>query len=228
MILILIETGMVEMTVLIVIVVLIVVVGIWVMGTYNGLVKLKNLKEEGWSGIDVQLKRRFDLVPNLVETVKGYASHERETLENVMKARAAVSQSNDDPAVRMQAENQLTGALRHLIAVAENYPQLKANENFLQLQGQLSTLEDDIQSARKYYNGTVRNYNTSIQHFPAVLIARKMGFAESPFFEAAADEKAAPKFSFDSAGGNSAETPVQPPTGTSGGTATKDQTRIGF
>jgi len=183
-------------TALIVVIAIVVIIALWAMTTYNRLVKLKNLKEEGWSGMDVQLKRRFDLIPNIVETVKGYAAHEKETLENVTMARAAVSSAGSDPAARMQAENMLTGTLRSLFAVAENYPQLKANENFLQLQQQLASLEDDIQMARRYYNGTVRDFNTMIQGFPAVLIARQMGFSEAPFFEADAGSRQAPTVNF--------------------------------
>jgi LemA protein len=183
-------------TTLIVVIAIVVIIGLWAMTTYNRLVKLKNLKEEGWSGMDVQLKRRFDLIPNLVETVKGYAAHEKETLENVTMARSAVASAGSDPAARMQAENMLTGTLRSLFAVAENYPQLKANENFLQLQQQLASLEDDIQMARRYYNGTVRNFNTMIQGFPAVLIARQMGFSEAPFFEADEGSRQAPAVNF--------------------------------
>ena len=175
---------------------LVIIIGLWAAATYNGLVKLRNLKEEGWSGIDVQLKRRFDLIPNIVETVKGYAKHEKETFEQITAARSAITSAGDDPAARMKAENALTGTLRSLFAVAENYPDLKANTNFLQLQEQMSTIEDDIQMARRYYNGTVRNLNTTIQQFPAVLIARPMGFSEAPFFEAEEEAKAAPKVSF--------------------------------
>lgn len=176
--------------------VLLIVIGLWAMGAYNGLVKLRNLKEEGWSGIDVQLKRRFDLIPNLVETVKGYAAHEKDTFEHITAARSAITQAGSDPEARMKAENALTGTLRSLFAVAENYPDLKANTNFLQLQEQLATVEDEIQMARRYYNGTARNLNTAIQQFPAVLIARSLGFKEAPFFEAEEEAKAAPKVSF--------------------------------
>lgn len=175
---------------------LIIIIGLWAAATYNGLVKLRNLKEEGWSGIDVQLKRRFDLIPNIVETVKGYAKHEKETFEQITAARSAITSAGSDPEARMKAENALTGTLRSLFAVAENYPDLKANTNFLQLQEQMSTIEDDIQMARRYYNGTVRNLNTTIQQFPAVLIARSMGFSEAPFFEVEEEAKAAPKVSF--------------------------------
>lgn len=175
---------------------LIIVIGLWAAATYNGLVKLRNLKEEGWSGIDVQLKRRFDLIPNIVEAVKGYAKHEKETFEQITAARSAITSAGSDPEARMKAENALTGTLRSLFAVAESYPDLKANTNFLQLQEQMSTIEDDIQMARRYYNGTVRNLNTTIQQFPAVLIARSMGFSEAPFFEVEEEAKAAPKVSF--------------------------------
>lgn len=172
------------------------VIGLWLMMTYNGLVKLRNMMQEGWSGIDVQLKRRFDLIPNLVETVKGYASHEKETLQNVTSARTAVTNAGSDHEKRLEAENMLTGTLRTLFAVAESYPDLKANTNFLNLQEQLSGIENDLQMARRYYNGTVRNLNTAIQQFPAVLIARQFGFKEAPFFEAEDGEKAVPKVSF--------------------------------
>lgn len=172
------------------------VLAIWLMTTYNGLVKLRNLMKEGWSGIDVQLKRRSDLIPNIIETVKGYASHEKETLQGVTNARAAVMNAGNDPEARLQAENALTGTLRTLFAVAENYPDLKANTNFLDLQQQLGTIEDEIQMSRRYYNGTVRNLNTTIQRFPAVLIARQFGFKEAPFFEAENDARENPKVSF--------------------------------
>ena len=171
-------------------------IGIWLMSVYNGLVKLRNMMQEGWSGIDVQLKRRFDLIPNLIETVKGYASHEKETLQNVTLARSADSSAGNDTEARLQAENALTGTLRTLFAVAESYPDLKANQNFINLQDQLSTIEDAIQMARRYYNGTVRNYNTMIQRFPAVLIARQLGFNEAPFFEAEEESRQTPKVSF--------------------------------
>ena len=173
-----------------------VVIGGWLMMTYNGLVNLRNMMQEGWSGIDVQLKRRFDLIPNLVETVKGYATHEKDTLQNVTEARTAVTNAGSDTEARLQAENMLTGTLRTLFAVAESYPDLKANTNFLQLQDQLSNIENDLQMARRYYNGTVRNLNNGIQKFPAVLIARSFGFKEAPFFEAEEEAKQTPKVSF--------------------------------
>lgn len=179
-----------------VVIAVIAVIGFWVMAVYNSLVKLRNFMQEGWSGIDVQLKRRFDLIPNLVETVKGYATHEQQTLQNVINARSAVTSAGNDPEKRLEAENVLTGTLRSLFAVAEGYPDLKANENFLGLQKELSEIEDAIQMARRYYNGTARNLNTSIQRFPAVLIARQLGFKEAPFFEADEEIKQAPKVSF--------------------------------
>ena len=156
---------------LIVIIAIVVILGLWLMGTYNRLVKLRNLKDEGWSGMDVQLKRRFDLIPNIVETVKGYAAHEKETLENVTMARSAVSSAGSDPAARMQAENMLTGTLRSLFAVAENYPDLKANANFSQLQADLTDTENKISYARMSYNDMVLDYNDAIQTFPGTLVA---------------------------------------------------------
>lgn len=163
---------------------------------YNGLVKLRNMKDEGWSGIDVQLKRRSDLIPNIVETVKGYAAHEKETLENVTAARAAVATAGDNPEARFKAENALTGTLKTLFAVAENYPDLKANESFLNLQGQLSDIENDLHMARRYYNGTARNLNNAVQQFPSVIIAKMFGFEKAPYFETDDDSRAAPKVQF--------------------------------
>ena len=174
---------------------LIVIVAFWAVSVYNRLVRLFNLKEEGWSGIDVQLKRRFDLVPNLVETVKGYATHEKETLQRVVEARAAITRAGN-PGERIEAENALTSTLRSLFAVAESYPELKANVNFLELQKEISSLENDLQMARRYYNGTVRDYNTAIQGFPAVMIARKLGYSEAPYFTTDDESRSAPKVSF--------------------------------
>lgn len=216
------------MYVLLTLVALAVLIGLWLMAIYNGLVKLRNLKEEGWSGIDVQLKRRFDLIPNLVETVKGYASHEKETLAHITEARAMINQAGDDPAARMQAENILTGTLRSLFAVAENYPDLKANQNYMHLQEQLSGIEDEIQLSRRYYNGTARNLNTAIQRFPAVLVARQFGFSEAPYFEADEAEKATQKVGFDSAPSISdAAAPMQAPHGNSVGFDSGQQSETG-
>ena len=174
---------------------IIVIAVLWGIAIYNRLVRLFNLKEEGWSGIDVQLRRRFDLIPNLVETVKGYAAHEKETFQKVTEARTAVTNAGT-PGERIQAENMLTSTLRSLFAVAESYPELKANVNFLELQKDISGVENDLQMARRYYNGTVREYNTAIQGFPAVLISRSLGYSEAPYFSTDDDSRAAPKVSF--------------------------------
>jgi LemA protein len=170
-----------------------IVVAIYVM--YNSLVKLKVQADSAWSDIDVQLKRRYDLIPNLVETVKGYAAHEKGTFEAVVNARNR-AMSAQGPAERAQAENMLTGALKSLFALAEAYPQLRAAENFGMLQSSLSQIEDAIQNARRYYNAVVRDLNTKILQFPSNLIARTFGFKEREFFEMDAGERAAPKVSF--------------------------------
>jgi LemA protein len=149
---------------------------------FNNLVRMRNVVREGWSGIDVQLRRRTDLVPNLVETVKGYAAHERGLFEDVTKNRAQ-SIAADNVRGQAAAEKALQGSLGRLFAVAEAYPELKANENFLDLQQQLAEIEDQLQMARRYYNGAVRNLNIGIQSFPGVLLARPFGFREEPFFE---------------------------------------------
>lgn len=149
---------------------------------YNRLVRLRNMVEEGWSGIDVQLKRRANLIPNLVETVKGYMGHERELLQQVTELRAQSMHAGDRGA-KQRAENALTGGLARLFAVAENYPDLKANQNFQDLQGQLAEIEDQIQLARRYYNGTVRNLNIAVESFPGNLVADRFGFQPAEFFE---------------------------------------------
>jgi LemA protein len=166
---------------------------VWLL--YNQLVKLKVQSDAAWSDIDVQLKRRHDLVPNLVETVKGYATHEKGTLEAVVDARSR-AMSAQGPADRASAENALTGTLKSLFALAENYPQLRAAENFGQLQAQLSTIEDAIQNARRYYNAVVRDLNTKVMQFPSNLIARNFGFSEREFFEMDEAERSVPKVSF--------------------------------
>jgi len=165
-------------------------------GLYNGLVTSRMHVRESWSGIDVQLKRRSSLIPNLVETVKGYAAHEREVFENVTKARAALMNAGDAKSAA-EANNQLTGALKTLFAVAENYPQLRASENFMQLQKELSDVESKIAYARQFYNGNVMSYNTRIQIFPNVLVARPFGFTPADFFAATEEEKADVKVSFE-------------------------------
>ena len=162
--------------------VVLLVLFVWV--TYNGLIKLKVRVEEAWSDITVQLKRRADLIPNLVESVKGYASHEKEVFENVTKARADVlSATTQGPAAAAKAENQFEGALKSLFAVAEAYPQLRAGENFQQLQNELVDTEDKIQGSRRFYNAGVRDLNTKIQQFPANVIAGMFGFKSKEFFE---------------------------------------------
>lgn len=159
----------------------VVVVALWLVSTYNGLVKLKNQTDEAWSDIDVQLKRRYDLIPNLINTVKGYATHESGVFEKVSQARAAAmgAQSPQDKAA---AENMLSGTLKSLFAVSEAYPELKANENFLKLQDELSDTENKIQAARRFYNGNVRDFNTKLQVFPTNIIAGMLGFKARDFF----------------------------------------------
>jgi len=183
--------------VLVVIVVLAVVVLLIVVGIYNKLIRKRNRVKESWAQIDVQLKRRYDLIPNLVETVKGYAAHEKQTFENVTKARAAAINAGTvkDQA---QAENMLTGALKSLFAVAENYPELKANQNFMQLQEELTSTENKIGFARQHYNDVTRDYNTSIQQVPANMVASSFGFQAEDYFELeeAAEAREAPKVEF--------------------------------
>jgi LemA protein len=173
------------------------VVALAVVGIYNGLVRLKVQADNAWSDIDVQLKRRTDLVPNVVETVKGYASHERQTLEAVIEARnRAVSAQGAGPAERGQAEGALTTALRGLFALAEAYPQLRATENFAQLQNTLGQIEDAVQNARRYYNAVVRDLNTKIQQFPSNLVAGAFGFSNREFFEIPDADREVPKVKF--------------------------------
>lgn len=163
---------------------------------YNRLVRLRNMVREGWSGIDVQLKRRANLVPNLVETVKGYMGHERDLLEKVTELRSNSVRAGD-MAQKQQAENALAGGLARLLAVAENYPDLKADENFQDLQQQLAAIEDQIQLARRYYNGTVRNLNIAIESFPSNLVAGWFAFQPAAFFEIEAPgDRAVPTVAF--------------------------------
>lgn len=163
---------------------LVVVIAGYAVFLYNSLVKNRQLAQEGWSGIDVQLKRRTDLIPNLLETVKGYMTHERETLEAVTEARAAAQAGrNGSPEERARLEGQLSGALGRLIATAEAYPDLKANTNFLEFQQALQTVEEEIQLSRRYYNGAVRNLNVAVESFPSVLIANSFGFSKAEYFE---------------------------------------------
>lgn len=167
---------------LIVVAAVLVVIGLLLAGIYNGLVQLRVRSDSAWSDIDVQLKRRHDLIPNLVETVKGYAAHEKGTFENIAKYRSA-AMSASGPEAQAQAEGQLTTALRGLLAVAENYPQLRASEQFISLQQQLESLENDIQNSRRYYNAVVRDLNTRIQSFPTNIFAGLLGFQQRKFFE---------------------------------------------
>ncbi len=169
--------------------------GLFLLSVYNGLVRSRVRSREAWSGIDVQLKRRASLVPNLVETVKGYAAHEREVLENVTRARARLEQAGS-PAAAAQADNALTQTLRTLFAVAENYPQLKANENFLELQKELSDIEEKIAFARQFYNRNVMDFNTRIEVFPNIIIANMFNFAPFEFFEAEEGARAEVQVSF--------------------------------
>jgi LemA protein len=159
-----------------------IVIAVVLISMYNGLVQLRVRCDSAWSDIDVQLKRRHDLIPNVVETVKGYAAHEKGTFENIAKFRSQAMQATT-PADKAAAENQLTGALKSLFAVAENYPELKASEEFTQLQGSLSQMEDSIQNARRYYNAVVRDLNTKIQSFPTNIIAGMFNFTARQFFE---------------------------------------------
>ncbi len=183
----------IALLILLILAVLFVLYGVSV---YNKLVKLRTLVEEAWSGINVQLKKRHDLIPNLVETVKGYATHERETFDSVTKARAGAMQATDVKS-REAAENNLNAALIRLLAVAEQYPELKANQNFLQLQDQLSVIESDIEKSRRYYNGTVREKNIVIDTFPSNIVANMFKFEKSLFFELENEaEKAVPQIKF--------------------------------
>lgn len=169
---------------------LVVILGLAAVGMYNGLVKLRNRVDNAWAQIDVQLKRRHDLIPNLVETVKGYASHEKETLDAVIQARnsAIASQNAGNVAETAQAENALTGTLKSLFALSESYPDLKANQNFLQLQEELTSTEDRIAYARQFYNDEVRKYNTKIQTVPTNFVAGIGNFKEREYFEIAEGE----------------------------------------
>jgi LemA protein len=169
----------------------IVVVVLWVIMIYNGLVSMRQRVNQSFADIDVQLKQRHDLIPNLVETVKGYAAHERGTLEAVIQARnAAVAVSGQGPAAQGAAENMLTGALRQMFALSESYPDLKANANFQQLQAELTDIENKIAASRRFFNNSVSEYNTGIQQFPAALFAGMFGFTQRTFFDLGDDRKA--------------------------------------
>lgn len=180
---------------LIIVIVLVIVLIALLIGMYNNLVRLRNRVDNAWAQVDVQLQRRLDLIPNLVETVKGYASHESGTLQAVTEARSAAMNATT-PEARAEAESALTGTLKTLFAVSEAYPDLKASANFTQLQAELSDTEDKISYMRQSYNDTVMKYNNAIQTFPAVLIAGALGFAPRELFEAAAGATSAPQVSF--------------------------------
>jgi LemA protein len=180
---------------LIIVLVVVVVLVLFVAGTYNGLVKLRTGVEGAWAQIDVQLKRRYDLIPNLVETVKGYAAHERETLEAVISARN-MAVAAKSPGEQAAADNALTGTLKTLFAVSEAYPDLKANQNFLALQEELTGTEGRIAYARQYYNDVVQRYNARILTFPPVIFARMFGFTAKEFFEAEPESRGNVKVQF--------------------------------
>ncbi|MCX6798305.1 MAG: LemA family protein [Candidatus Falkowbacteria bacterium] len=165
---------------------LVILIVLIIIGLYNGLIRLKNRVAEAYSDMDVQMKRRYDLIPNLVETVKGYAAHERETLEKVVAARSqAMNTSGADVEKKLAAENNLSSTLKSIFALAESYPDLKANQNFLELQRELTDTEDKIMASRRFYNGNVRDFNTKLQVFPTNIFGKMLGFTEFKFFEVA-------------------------------------------
>ena len=174
----------------------VVLIALWAIAIYNGLITLKNRTDEAWADIDVQLKRRYDLIPNLIETVKGYASHESGTFQKITEARSAAMNAKTI-AEHTQAENMLSQTLKSLFAVSEAYPELKANQNFLSLQSELTDTEDKIQAARRFYNGNVRDFNIKLQVFPSNLIANMLGFIKRDFFEIGNEaERAVPQVKF--------------------------------
>lgn len=181
--------------IIIAIVATLIVVALWLILTYNGLIRSRNRVDESWSDIEIQLKRRYDLIPNLVNTVKGYAKHEDKVFTEVTKARTAAMGAGT-PAEHAKAENMLTGALKSLFAVSENYPQLQAAGNFHHLQTELVDAEDKIQSARRFYNGNVRNFNTKLQVFPTNLIGNMLGFKKYSFFDAPEGSEKLPEVKF--------------------------------
>jgi len=171
------------MTLVYIVLAVVAIIIIWFVLAYNGFVTLTNRVKEAWSDIDIQLKRRYDLIPNLVETVKGYAAHEAGTLENVTEMRTRAMNAPAGTAEKAQAEDMLSGALKSLFAVAENYPNLKANENFLELQKQLEDTENKLQAARRFYNSVVQDLNTRLQSFPSNLVGNMFGFKAADFFQ---------------------------------------------
>ena len=183
---------------IVILIVVVVVLGLIVASLYNRFVQMRNRVDNSWAQVDVQLRRRYDLIPNLVETVKGYASHEREVFEEVTRARSAAMAATGSPAQQAQAEQPLIQALGRLFAVAENYPQLRATENFQQLQAELANTEDRLQSARRFYNNNVQDYNRRAQAFPSNLVASMFGFKQEEFFhvDEALREAGAPRVEF--------------------------------
>ena len=181
---------------LIIALVVVLVSVIWVVVQYNGLVSLRNFISESWSNVDTELQRRYDLIPNLVTTVKGYAAHERETLERVTELRNRCAINRGAVADQARDENELVGALKQLLVVVENYPQLKADQNFLKLQGELSNTENRIQAARRFYNGNVRDYRNKCETFPCNLVARTFGFPTGEFFSVPPSVKDVPNVEF--------------------------------
>ena len=181
-------------TILIVLVAIIILIGLWIVITFNSLITLRTRIDNAWSQIEVLLKRRYDLIPNLVEVVKGYAKHEKETLKSVMEARAGLMTGSAED--RMQANNMLSQTLKSLFAVTEAYPNLKANENFMELQRELASTENGVASVRSQYNNTVEPYNRTIQTFPTNIMAGMFGFTAKLWFEAAAAEREAPRVKF--------------------------------
>lgn len=184
------------MWILIVVLVLVAALIVYLISAYNGLIRRRNQIENAWSQIDVQLKRRLDLIPNVVETVKGYAAHERETLEAVIQARNAAVAAPDTPAAQSQVENQLTGTLRQLFALGEAYPELKANQNFLALQEELSATEGRVAYARQFYNDSVLAYNNKLQQFPTVYFAKALHFERREYFQADEAARSTPTVEF--------------------------------
>jgi len=184
------------MWVLIAILAVVVLIVLYLIIAYNGLIRRRNQIENAWSQIDVQLKRRLDLIPNLVETVKAYAAHERETLEAVIQARNAAIAAPDTPEAQGQAQNQLTGALRQIFALGEAYPDLKANQNFLALQEELTATEDRVAYSRQFYNDSVLSYNNKLQQFPTVFFANMLNFERREYFEADEAAQTAPTVEF--------------------------------
>src|SRR5262245_9014308 len=181
---------------LIIIIVVVVLLAIYLISAYNGLIRRRNQIENAWSQIDVQLKRRIDLIPNLVETVKGYAAHERETLERVIQARNMAMQASGSPHAQAEADNALTGALKSLFALGEAYPDLKANQNFLQLQEELTATEGRVAYARQFYNDSVLEYNNKLEQFPTMYYARWLKFQRREYFETDEAARTAPQIKF--------------------------------